>query len=118
MMIDNQRFLKALSRLMGSERERCGIGTLGEKTLHAVLKLYYEEDTQYHEQKIGCFYADIARNGKMTEIHTRNFYTLRKKLDFFLISHKVTMVLHLFLDHKEGRYTSREALLYSAIRFR
>ena len=114
MMIDNQKLHNALSLLMGSERERRGIGTLGEKTLHAVLKLYYEEDKRYHEQKIGSFYADIARDGKITEIHTGNFYTLRKKLDFFLISHKVTVVFPIalnktvcWIDPESGAVVSR-----------
>lgn len=61
-----------------------GIGSLGEKTLHASLKLFFEPNEGYHEIKIGNFYADIARDGQIIEIQTRSFDRLRKKLDYFL----------------------------------
>ena len=89
---DKERFKAACDAVVGIDRERQGIGTLGEKTLHAVLKNYYESDKSCHEVKLGSFYADIAKNGKVTEIQTGSFNKLRRKLDFFLISHEVTVV--------------------------
>lgn len=89
---DKERFRSACDAVIGIDRERQGIGTLGEKTLHAVLKNYYESDKSCHEVKLGSFYADIAKNGKVIEIQTGSFNKLRKKLDYFLISHEVTVV--------------------------
>ena len=39
MCIDELRFEAAKNRVIGINRERQGIGTLSEKTVHAVLKL-------------------------------------------------------------------------------
>lgn len=75
------------------ERESGGIGTLGEKTLHATLKYFVEPSGEYHEKKIGDYYADVERDGHITEIQTRSFDRLRKKLAFFLDNgYKVTVV--------------------------
>ena len=41
MCIDTERFERARGRVIGIERQRLGIGTLSEKTVHAVLKNYY-----------------------------------------------------------------------------
>ncbi len=38
---------------------RQGIGTLSEKTVHAVMKNYYAPDTDMHEIPIENFVADI-----------------------------------------------------------
>lgn len=75
------------------ERESGGIGTLGEKTLHATLKIFVEPSSEYHEKKIGDYYADIERDGHIIEIQTRAFDRLRKKLAFFLDNgYSVTVV--------------------------
>ncbi len=78
------RFRVAVQNVIGGTDNRDGIGTLGEKTLHAALKLYFEPDTAYHEIKTGRFYADIAREGQIIEIQTRSFDRLREKIPYFL----------------------------------
>lgn len=78
------RFEAARNKIIGTDREKKGIGTLGEKTLHAVLKHYFEPDPSFHEIRCGAFYADIFNAEGITEIQTRSFNTLRRKLDFFL----------------------------------
>ncbi len=69
-----------------------GIGTLGEKTLHSVLKRYFEPDTSRHEVKIDGFVADIVSEGRIIEIQTRQFDKLRRKLACFLARTDVTVV--------------------------
>lgn len=91
MTIDPIRFQNACSYVVHSYRERNGIGTLKEKTLHAVLKKYLEPDEAYHEIKIDGFFADIATPNGIIEIQTRNFNALRKKLDVFLTLGSVTI---------------------------
>lgn len=76
----------------GVERERAGIGTLGEKTLHAALKLFIEPDAALHEIKIGRSYADVYNSDGIFEIQTRAFNALRKKLAHFLENERVTVV--------------------------
>ena len=61
MCIDELRFEAAKNRVIGINRERQGIGTLSEKTVHAVLKNYYAPDTDMHEIPIENFVADILR---------------------------------------------------------
>ncbi len=86
------RFAEACAKVT-ADRQREGIGTLGEKTLHAVLKHYYEPDPSYHEQKIGRYFADIARDGRIIEIQTRSFERLKDKLTAFLeVGYEVTVV--------------------------
>ena len=46
---ETARFTAAKERIIGKNRERNGIGTLSEKTVHAVLKHYYAPDESQHE---------------------------------------------------------------------
>ena len=49
---ETARFTAAKERIIGKNRERNGIGTLSEKTVHAVLKNYYAPDETQHEYKL------------------------------------------------------------------
>lgn len=92
MPIDQKRFEEAKDRIIGMERERQGIGTLSEKTVHAVLKNYYAPDTDTHEVPIENYVADIFTGDEIIEIQTRSFHLMRKKLDCFLNLYPVTIV--------------------------
>ena len=69
-----------------------GIGTLGEKTLHAELKRLFEPDTAAHEIRVGPYIADIVGESGIIEIQTGNFNRLRPKLTAFLEVSQVTVV--------------------------
>ncbi len=90
--MDNKLFLKAREQVLGAGTEPNGIGTLGEKTLHAVLKQYLEPERQYQEVPVGGFVADIKRGRRIIEIQTRSFDRLLKKLPELLQEHDVTVV--------------------------
>jgi len=90
--MDKERFLELCVRFTGAEREREGIGTLAEKTLHLILKHYFEPNDELHEVKVGRKVADIRSGDHIIEIQTRNFNLLRPKLTSFLKDHKVTVV--------------------------
>lgn len=90
--MDTQKFEQACKKVMDSTYHREGIGTLGEKTLHAVLKHYFEPDESCHEIKIGPHYADIFNACGITEIQTRQWNKLRGKLKAFLPTNEVTLV--------------------------
>jgi len=90
------------------------IGTLGERTLHLVLKNYLEPNPAFHEVNLGNYYADILNDRGVFEIQTRQFNKLRAKLDFFLKEHPVTIVYPiayrkwlLWVDELTGEVTKR-----------
>ena len=92
MCIDTERFERARGRVIGIERQRLGIGTLSEKTVHAVLKNYYAPDEDMHEIPIENFVADIFDGEAVIEIQTRSFQNMRRKLAAFLPLYPVTIV--------------------------
>ncbi len=113
-VLDTMRFEKALEAVLNGETTRSGIGTLGEKTTHAVLKAYFEPFEDSREVKIGRFVADIAGENGIIEIQTRSFNRLTKKLDVFLEYTDVTVVYPIpekkyvrWLDMKTGELTKR-----------
>ena len=71
--------------------EFSGIGTLGEKTLHAVMKEYYRCGMST-EVSVGKYVADIAGGNEVMEIQTGSFTPLRAKLNEYLKDHRVTVV--------------------------
>lgn len=70
-----------------------GIGILGEKTLHATLKLWLDDDPTHHEVSLPTgSVADIFDGERITEIQTANFSGFRKKLEKLLDTYPVTVV--------------------------
>ncbi|MBB5196227.1 hypothetical protein [Anaerocolumna cellulosilytica] len=90
--MNRKLFLQACEKVMDNTPEYNSIGTLSEKTVHAVLKNYLAADETCHEVKIDNYYADIFCDKGILEIQTRNFDKLRKKLDVFLKNYSVTIV--------------------------
>ena len=90
--MDKERFYNALRTVTTGEHIRAGIGTYGEKTVHAVLKNYFEPYPDSHERKIGGYVADIVGEDGIIEIQTGSFERLRKKLEAFLAVRRVTVV--------------------------
>lgn len=89
--MDEARFLAACGEAMENNR-REGIGTLGEKTLHAALKRYFQPEECFREVAVGRYVADIMSPEGITEIQTAGFGRLREKLGFFLENYPVTVV--------------------------
>ena len=87
-----QRFEAAKDKIIGKNRERQGIGTLAEKTVHAVLKNYYAPDEDMHEIPVENCVADIYTGVDIVEIQTRSFNRMRQKLERFLPLYPVTIV--------------------------
>ncbi len=90
--IDQKRFKKAQDKITGIQRERHSIGVLSEKTVHAILKNYYEPDEDKQEIPVEGMVADIYRDGEIIEIQTAHFNKLREKLARFLPYYDVTIV--------------------------
>lgn len=81
---EQARFLAACESFQAELRERNGIGTLGEKTVHATLKRYLEPDPSRHEVLLEDFVVDIYNEDGVTEIQTAGFHRMRRKIDRFL----------------------------------
>jgi len=90
--MDKLLFLQVCDEVIGQQQGLNGIGTLGEKTVHSVLKSYLSPDAMNHEVKIGSYVADIYTGEEIIEIQTRHFDKLRKKLLVFLSFSPVTIV--------------------------
>lgn len=112
--MDKIKFAEACEKIINVERKKCGIGTLGEKTLHAILKEYFEPHRGNHEIKLGSFVADIVGENGIIEIQTGNFNKLRKKLESFLDVARVTVVYPIastkwliWLDESTGEVTNK-----------
>ena len=90
--MDRERFQTLCREALAGERRREGIGTLGEKTLHAVLKAYFAGPGDRLEVPVGPFVADVQGPEGVVEIQTGNFRRLREKLPLFLSLGPVTVV--------------------------
>lgn len=109
-----QSFHDACDFVAVQDGKQAGIGTLSEKTLHAVLKHYFAASTDDHEIKIGRYVADIVGENGIIEIQTQGFDKLRKKLTEFLECTKVTVVYPIaqtkwlcWIDKETGHVTQK-----------
>ena len=69
-----------------------GIGTLGERSLHAALKQWYARPGDQLEAHVGGFLVDIIRDELLIEIQTRSFGAMKRKLAVLLEDHPVRLV--------------------------
>ena len=90
--IDQERFEQIRKDALCSVRQHKGIGTLKEKTVHAVLKDYYTPEREMQEVRLKGYVADIFTGSEVIEIQTAGFNRLREKLDRFLPEYPVTIV--------------------------
>ena len=109
-----ERFQYALDKVVGKDHVRDGIGTLSEKTVHAVLKYYYEPDCAHHEIPLEKSVADIFTGSEVIEIQTRALYRLKPKLEKFLPLYPVTVVYPIpyekwvcWIDETTGEVTQK-----------
>lgn len=113
-MPDKKAFEDAREKIIGVDRQRLGIGTLSEKTVHAILKNYYGPDEDKQEIPVGNYVADIYDGGEIIEIQTRNLNKMRNKLNAFLPLCPVTIVYPIphvkwliWVDEESGELSKR-----------
>ncbi len=68
------------------------ISTLNEKPLHESLKSWYARPGDLFEVPVDDFIVDIVRDGLLVEIQTRNFSSIRRKLEQLVAHHSVRLV--------------------------
>jgi hypothetical protein len=69
-----------------------GIGTLGERSLHAALKDWYAQPGDWQEVGVDGYVVDIVRGDLLIEIQTGNFSALKRKLAALVADHPVRLV--------------------------
>ena len=72
--------------------ENLSFGIFAEKSLHRTLKNYIDDDLSHQEVKLGKSIVDIFDGKKITEIQTRDFNSVRKKLPSLLKEYPVEIV--------------------------
>lgn len=114
MELNKALFYKLILEATSGEHERYNIGTYKEKTLHLILKRYFEEDEQYHEIPTNGFIADIKHGDTITEIETSSLSGLNPKLEAYLPEYKVRLVYPLaavkyvsWIDPETGTISKR-----------
>lgn len=90
--MDVKHFEEIKNSIVGTKRIRSGIGTLQEKTVHAILKDYYAPNKDMQEIRVDGYVADIYTGAEIIEIQTAHFDKMRNKLDCFLANYSVTVV--------------------------
>lgn len=112
--MDKDRFERANELVRSHQQATAGIGRLSEKTLHSVLKYYFEPNEEKQEVKIQNFYADILNETGIIEIQTQGFDKLRKKLELFLTLGSVTVIYPIartkwlsWVDQETGEVSER-----------
>lgn len=110
----NKQFESARAKVVYSQKEYAGFGTLGEKSIHSVIKHYLEPDTDFHEVGIMGNIADICRENKIYEVQTHALYRLKNKLIKFLKFYDVCVVYPIIaektiytLDHENFTVTKK-----------
>ena len=68
------------------------IGLLNEKPLHASLKAWYAQPGDQFEAPVDRFVIDIARDDCLLEIQTKNFASIKSKLNSLVLSHRVRLI--------------------------
>lgn len=109
--MNKDKFLECLNK---NKTNTNGIGTYKEKTLHWIIKNYYESDETKQEVSIGNYVADICNDNNIIEIQTRAFNKLVHKLDYFLLTYKVKIIYPIayekwisWIDPITGEITSK-----------
>ncbi len=69
-----------------------GIGLLNEKPLHASLKQWYAQPGDQFEVPVDGFVIDIVRDDLLIEIQTRNFSSIKSKLNKLVRTHPVRLI--------------------------
>ncbi len=112
--MNQEAFEQAKLKVLLKQHDPHGFGTLQEKTVHAVMKLYYEPNIDYHEVPIEGYIADIYTGRRIIEIQNGNFNRLRDKLNAFLPLYPVMVVLPIphfrwliYMDEESGELSSR-----------
>src|SRR6056297_1787604 len=69
-----------------------GIGVLNERSLHKSLKEWFSRPGDRFEVRVGRYFIDIVRNDVFMEIQTKNFSSIKPKLENLTEKHKIKLI--------------------------
>ena len=104
---DPVAFMNARVTVLSEGIQWEGIGTLSEKTLHKILKLYVDPDASHHEVEYMGSVLDVKSSDGIFEIQTRNYDKLLPKLKKLLPHERVTVVCPLATE-KSIRWVDKD----------
>ena len=81
---EKKKFQDVCEQVIARGRAEMGIGSLGEKYMHLILKTFICGDTDCHEVGQGRYVADVLVEDTVYEIQTAGYYPLKKKLEYYL----------------------------------
>ena len=87
-----ERFAEICRSVRSAQRERDGIGTYMEKSVHLALKIFFEPDENFREVPVGGYIADIKNEWGIHEIQTSGFGSLKRKLEEYLSCYMVEII--------------------------
>ncbi|MFI3176606.1 MAG: hypothetical protein R3Y67_03820 [Eubacteriales bacterium] len=90
--MDYEKYQRVKQEILTKPKEKQGIGTLSEKTIHAILKKYYAYSPEETEVSLAGKIVDIFTGSEIIEIQTRAFERMRGKLSILLDLYRVTIV--------------------------
>lgn len=98
---------------MSGEREKSAkasplIGTYAEKSLHAFLKNGIDSDSSHHERECCGYVADILDGQSITEVQTKAFAKLPRKLEAYLSAGYSVRVVYPFISRKYLSFADSE----------
>lgn len=102
-----QRFKRAKAEILSEAVTTEGVGGLNERSIHKILKLAIEPNTDCHEVKFLGSVADVKNEQGIFEIQTKSAYTIKRKLEKFLEHSPVTLVVPI-IKEKYLRYVDAE----------
>ena len=97
---DPVRLSEARKAVLSEQYDEGGIGTLSEKSLHKILKFYFEPRGACHEIPVSGVIADIKNEQGITEIQTGSFERIREKLVRLLPEYHVNVVYPVITDRR------------------
>ena len=90
---EKKKFQNACEQVIARGRAEMGIGSLGEKYMHLILKNFICENTDCHEVGQGRYFADVLVEDTVYEIQTGGYYPLKKKLQYYLSESEKRVVI-------------------------
>lgn len=111
--MDAIRFSESCDKIIKNGSTTNGFGTLSEKTMHAVLKDYFQPFSDSQEIKVGNYIADIVGENGIIEIQTKRLANLAHKLDAFLPCCRVCVVHPLIACKKIIKVDKNDGLVIS-----
>lgn len=102
-----ERFKRARAEIIGEAVSTEGVGGLNERSIHKILKLSIEPNTDFHEVKFLGSVADIKNEEGIFEVQTKGAYKLKGKLIKYLEHCPVTLVIPIIRE-KYLRYIDTE----------